>query len=124
MAVAVGIGLAASSERSAEAAHLLWEQVAAVSIPAAPTMIFPPGHSVLSPAGHPAVIRPDCRVHGAIVQRENAAFARRKRGFDSHWLHHGGMAERLIAAVLKTVGGFCLPGVQIPLPPPTWRIIT
>lgn len=65
--------------------------------------------------------------HGAIVQRENTAFARRQRGFDSHWLHHfrdatklvcGGMAERLIAAVLKIAGGSRLPGVQIPLPPP------
>lgn len=65
--------------------------------------------------------------HGAIVQRENSAFARRQRGFESHWLHHfrdatklvcGGMAERLIAAVLKTAGGSRLPGVQIPLPPP------
>lgn len=51
VAVAVGIGLAASSERSAEAARLLWEQAVAGSIPAAPTMIFPPGHSVLSPVG-------------------------------------------------------------------------
>lgn len=25
--------------------------------------------------------------HGAIVQRENTAFARRQRGFNSHWLH-------------------------------------
>ena len=40
VAVAVGIGLAASSDRSAAAAHLLWEQGAAGSIPAAPTMIF------------------------------------------------------------------------------------
>lgn len=51
VAGAVGIGLAASSERSAEAARLLWEQAVAGSIPAAPTMIFPPGHSVLSPVG-------------------------------------------------------------------------
>ena len=65
--------------------------------------------------------------HGAIVQRENSAFARRQRGFESHWLHHfrdatklvcGGMAERLIAAILKIAGGLRLPGVQIPLPPP------
>lgn len=65
--------------------------------------------------------------HGVIVQRENSAFARRQRGFESHWLYHfrdatklvcGGMAERLIAAVLKTAGGSRLPGVQIPLPPP------
>ena len=114
MAGAVGIGLAASSERSAAAAHLLWEQGAAGSIPAAPTMIFPPGHSVLSPAGHPEVIHPDCRVHGAIVQRENTAFARRKRGFDSHWLHHGEMAERLIAAVLKTAEGDTFQGFKSP----------
>ena len=40
VAGAVSIGLAASSERSAEAAHLLWEQVVAGSSPAAPTMIF------------------------------------------------------------------------------------
>ena len=59
MAVAVGIGLAASSERSAEAARLLWEQAVAGSIPAAPTTIFPPGHSVLSPAASQAVLRPD-----------------------------------------------------------------
>ena len=30
----------------------------------------------------------------------------------------GGMAERLNAAVLKTVEGVSLPGVRIPLPPP------
>ena len=40
VAGAVGIGLAAISECRAEAAHLLWEQVVAGSIPAAPTMIF------------------------------------------------------------------------------------
>ena len=40
VAGAVGIGLAAISERSAEAAHLLWEQGGAGSIPAAPNMIF------------------------------------------------------------------------------------
>ena len=59
VAGAVGIGLAAISERSAEAAHLLWEQGGAGSIPAAPTTIFPPGHSVLSPVASQAVIRPD-----------------------------------------------------------------
>lgn len=59
VAGAVGIGLAAISECSAEAAHLLWEQVVAGSIPAAPTTIFPPGHSVLSPVASQAVIRPD-----------------------------------------------------------------
>ena len=31
---------------------------------------------------------------------------------------HGGVAERLIAAVLKTAEGSRLPGVQIPPPPP------
>lgn len=56
---AVGIVLTAISECSAEAAHLLWEQVVAGSIPAAPTTIFPPGHSVLSPVASQAVIRPD-----------------------------------------------------------------
>jgi hypothetical protein len=30
----------------------------------------------------------------------------------------GGMAERLIAAVLKTAGAARLPGVRIPVPPP------
>lgn len=59
MAVAVSMVLAASSERSAEAARLLWEQAVAGSIPAAPTMIFPPGHSVLSPVASQAVIRSD-----------------------------------------------------------------
>ena len=44
-------GKVTASERSAEAARLLWEQAVAGSIPAAPTMIFPPGHSVLSPVG-------------------------------------------------------------------------
>ena len=33
-------GKVTASERSAAAAHLLWEQVVAGSIPAAPTMIF------------------------------------------------------------------------------------
>lgn len=33
-------GKVTASERSAEVAHLLWEQVGAGSIPAAPTMIF------------------------------------------------------------------------------------
>lgn len=56
---AVSIGLTAISECSAEAAHLLWEQVVAGSIPAAPTTIFPPGHSVLSQVASQAVIRPD-----------------------------------------------------------------
>ena len=32
------------------------------------------------------------------------------------------MAERLNAAVLKTVEGVSLPGVQIPLPPPKHNI--
>ena len=52
-------GKVTASERSAEVAHLLWEQGGAGSIPAAPTMIFPPGHSVLSPVASQAVIRPD-----------------------------------------------------------------
>lgn len=56
---AVSIVLTAISECSAEAAHLLWEQVVAGSIPAAPTTIFPLGHSVLSPVASQAVIRPD-----------------------------------------------------------------
>ena len=94
-----------SSERSAEVAHLA----------------LGAGGRGFKPR------RSDHDFHGAIVQRENSAFARRQRGFDSHWLHHfrdatklvyGGMAERLIAAVLKTAEGSRLPGVQIPLPPP------
>lgn len=56
---AVSMVLAAISERSAEVAHLLWEQGGAGSSPAAPTTIFPPGHSVLSPVASQAVIRPD-----------------------------------------------------------------
>lgn len=69
MAGAVGIGLAASSERSAEAAHLLWEQVVAGSIPAAPITIFPPGHSVLSPGGIPGGHQTRPSGSGAIAQQ-------------------------------------------------------
>ena len=34
----------------------------------------------------------------------------------------GGVAERLIAAVLKTVDGASRPGVQIPPPPPNIKL--
>ena len=66
VAGAVGIGLAAISERSAEVAHLA----------------LGAGGRGFKPR------RSDQIFHGAIVQRENSAFARRQRGFDSHWLHH------------------------------------
>jgi hypothetical protein len=37
---------------------------------------------------------------------------------ESGKMESGGMAERLMAAVLKTVDGETHPGVRIPLPPP------
>lgn len=94
MAGAVGMVLAAISERSAEAAHLLWEQ----------------GGRGFDPR------RSDHDFHGAIVQMENTAFARRQRGFESHWLHHGGMAEMAYSGGLENRRRFTPPGGSNPPP--------
>ena len=40
------------------------------------------------------------------------------KGIHYQWASRGGMAERLIAAVLKTARGVRPSGVRIPLPPP------
>lgn len=63
--------------------------------------------------------------HGAIVQRENTAFARRQRGFESHWLHHfrdatklvcGGMAEMAYSGGLENRRRFTPSGGSNPPP--------
>ena len=60
--------------------------------------------------------------HGCDLASVNSAtrHQRRRRQW-SNDTFRGGMAERLIAAVLKTAEAATLPGVRIPLPPPFVR---
>jgi hypothetical protein len=65
------------------------------------------------PSGIPA----QSRVLGGGPVSAGTHCAHGGKGIHYQWASHGGMAERLIAAVLKTARGVRPSGVRIPLPP-------